>query len=180
MQPVEQERPCIHVTLLPQVDANLYRWVQIGAEEEGVPCRKVEIEGNDEVANAFAASQSSKFNIGVAVGSTQVVLHETHMPPNTPVLAFEINNNLEWLARLIGSNAARMIIRKPFRFDDEVDERATEPVTLPKANVSPPPSPNYSPPLQEPEPPTSNDLDPAQLTALVTAIVRKLLERGVQ
>lgn len=179
MQSAEQERPCIHVTLLPEVDVNLYRWVQIGAEEEGVPCRKVDVQGQDEIVNAFAASQSSKFNIGVAVGLTQVVLHETHMPPNTPVLAFEVDGNQAWLARLMGCNAARMIIRKPFRFDDEVDEVTDVPSTLPKATVSPPPPPiNPSSPTEEN--PTSNDLDPAQLTALVTAIVRKLLERGVQ
>ena len=35
----EQDRPAIHVALLPGTDLALYRWVQIGAEEEGVACR---------------------------------------------------------------------------------------------------------------------------------------------
>ena len=169
MQTPEQERPCIHVALLPGVDAKLYRWVQVGAEEEGVPCRKVDSRESDVIANAFTASQSSKFNIGVAVGPTQVVLHESHMPPNTPVLAFDVNDNQIWVARLMGCNAARMIIRKPFRFEEEVERT----INKKQSTI------NNQLPETSNQQPATNDLDPAQLKAVVTIIVRKILERGM-
>ena len=173
IQTPEQERPCIHVALLPGVDVNLYRWVQIGAEEEGVPCRKVDSQESDAIANAFTASQSSKFNIGVAVGPTQVVLHESHMPPNTPVLAFDVDDNQMWVARLMGCNAARMIIRKPFRFEDEAVSDEQLAVSSQQSAVSSQQSATSDQQL------ATNDLDPAQLKAVVTVIVRKILERGM-
>lgn len=167
-----QERPSIHVTLLTGVDAGAYRWVRIGAEEEGVPCRQIASAGNDVVANAFAAAQSSRFNVGVAVSPHRVVLHESHMPPAQPVLTFDDADDLAQLARLMGCNAARMIIRKPFRFAEDIEE-------VVETAVPPPPPP----PIAKPAPPAVDnefDLDPAQLKALVTVVVRKLLERGVQ
>ncbi len=93
--------------------------MQIGAEEEGVPCQLVSEQANDLVALAYAASKSSRFNIGVGVSDTEVVLHEMHMPPEQPVLAFKFSGKADYFCRLMGANAARMIIRKPFRFDDE-------------------------------------------------------------
>ncbi|PIE79870.1 MAG: hypothetical protein CSA11_10400 [Chloroflexi bacterium] len=119
MAPFAQERPCIHVALLPGADDSLYRWVEIGAEEEGVPCQLVSERANTVVALAYAASKSSKFNIGVGVSASEVVLHEMHMPPEKPVIIFQYAGQADYLCRLMGANAARMIIRKPFRFDDE-------------------------------------------------------------
>ena len=173
MAPFAQERPCIHVSLGAGTEAALYRWVQIGAEEEGVPCQLVEEEGSDLVALAYAAAQSSRFNIGVAVGEAQVVLHEMHMPPNQPVLVFNFSDQPDYFCRLMGSNAARMIVRKPFRFADEPapfdngDEEKS--VVIETASEA------------APEPPTA-DLapDPAEIAHLVALVVRKLQERGIR
>lgn len=173
MAPFAQERPCIHVSLWPGTEAALYRWVQIGAEEEGVPCQLVEEEGTDLVALAYAAAQSSRFNIGVAVDEAQVVLHEMHMPPEQPVLVFNSSDQPNCFCRLMGSNAARMIVRKPFRFEDEpapfdngdeeksvVTEAASEAVPeSPTADLAP---------------------DPAEIAHLVALVVRKLQERGIR
>ncbi len=112
MAPFAQERPCIHVAFLGD-DDSLYRWVQIGAEEEGVPCKLVEEQADDLVALAYAASKSSRFNIGLGVSDSEVVLHEMHMPPEKPVLSFKFSGKADYFCRLMGANAARMIIRKP-------------------------------------------------------------------
>ena len=177
----DQERPCIHVTLLPGTDPSLYRWVQIGAEEEGVPCKLVTEEAPDLVALAYAAAQSSHFNIGVAVSGAQTVLHEVHMPPQFPVLAFEYADQAGYFCRLMGSNAARMIVRKPLRFTDEpapfndsrngsagADAVAYAPTTVPAD----------APELGL----NSSNLiaDPAEIARLVSVIVRKLEERGIR
>ena len=74
------ERPCIHVSLLADTDPSLYRWVEIGAEEEGVPTRQVSCETGDLVSLAYQAAQSSRLNIGVGISAQAVALHERHMP----------------------------------------------------------------------------------------------------
>lgn len=179
----EQERPCIHVTLLPGTDASLYRWVHIGAEEEGVPCRQVEGQADNLTALAYEAARSSRFHIGVALSAETAVLHEMHMPPEQPVLSEPLAQRPHFICRLMGANAARMVVRKPFRFADEEDElppqkqptaalaMQTETEVEMKTAVSPPtPAAN--------KPVSTNDL--AQLTTIVALVVQKLEERGIR
>lgn len=177
----DQERPCIHVTLLPGTDPALYRWVQIGAEEEGVPCKLVDEEGTGLTDLAYAAAQSSRFNIGVAVSGNKATLHEVHMPPQLPVMEFPYSGQADYFCRLIGSNAARMIVRKPLRFADEPApfNNRDEHVQRPDVAVnSPVTTPSFTPePAKD-----SGDLigDPAEIARIVAVIVRKLEERGIR
>jgi hypothetical protein len=165
----EQERPCIHVSLLPGADAALYKWVEIGAEEEGVPCQLVTEDANEVVALAYKAALSSRFNIGVGVADDKVVLHELHMPAEQPVLAFKFSGSAEKFCRLMGSNAARMIVRKPFRFGDEAPPVATKrkPTANLAANSVEPVTPDWR-------------SDPELIIKIITVIVRKLEERGIR
>jgi hypothetical protein len=177
----EQERPCIHVTLLPGTDPSLYRWVQIGAEEEGVPCKLVTEEGADLVALAYAAAQSSRFNIGVAVSDATAVLHEVHMPPQMPVLEFTHSDQADYFCRLIGSNAARMIVRKPLRFADEpapFNNRSNGSESVDAAAYLPMASPPAAPEVQIN--PSNLNVDPVEVARLVSVIIRKLEERGIR
>jgi hypothetical protein len=176
MAPFEQQRPCIHVSLLPGTEASLYHWVQIGSEEEGVPCRLVSEQADDLVALAFAAAQSSRFNIGVGVSNTAVVLHETHMPPQTPVLVFEFSDQPDYYCRLMGSNAARMIIRMPFRFEDEPALFTNGDEAQLEAARTPSPISN----VQAGSKASDLEVDHAQLAQIVTLIVQKLQERGIR
>lgn len=121
MTDVARERPSIHVGLAAEADASLYRWVEVGAEEEGLPTDPVASEQADVIAAAFAAAQSSRFGIGVGVGAGRVVLHEAHMPPTQPVLALELGADAPGICRLIGGNAARLVVRLPLRFADEIE-----------------------------------------------------------
>lgn len=168
----ENERPCIHVTLLKGTNADLYRWVQIGAEEEGVPCRLTDTPGADLVALAYAAAQSSRFGIGVGVSDEMVALHERHMPAARPVMSLKFSGQADYFCRLMGTNAARMVIRKPFRFAD--DEAADE-----QNRVKPHPSwqqDGTKRPLPTPTLPTPPD-DLALIAKIVLLVMRKLQER---
>lgn len=107
------ERPAIHVTLAGPSAPGLYRWVEVGAEEEGVPTRYVDLGELDAIPAAFAAAQGSRLGIGVAIGQGRVVLHETHMPPAHPVLSFDLGPDGRHACRLMGSNAARLVVRLP-------------------------------------------------------------------
>ena len=106
MAQAEQDRPCIHVCLLGGVEDDLYRWVEVGAEEEGVPTRKVAVEAIESLPAAYEAAQGSRFEIGVSVAPGRVTLHERHMPTAQPVLSFDTGTDPRPMCRLMGSNAA--------------------------------------------------------------------------
>lgn len=121
MADLAQERPCIHVCLIGGAGEEMYRWVEVGAEEEGVPTRKVQAVATDLIAAAYGAAQSSRFDVGVSIAPQRIVLHETHMPPHQPVLSFELGPDARQICRLMGSNAARLVIRLPLRFEVEAN-----------------------------------------------------------
>jgi hypothetical protein len=120
------DRPAIHVTLAGEVDESLYKWISVGAEEEGIPCRlvpadEVDDEIDDETdaaALAHAAARSSRLDVGVGVASDQVAVHERHMPVERPVVATEVEeDHAVHTCRTAGSNAARLVIDMPLRLD---------------------------------------------------------------
>jgi hypothetical protein len=164
MTDFQHERPCIHVTLTRGVDDKFYRWVEMGAEEEGVPCCQVQVSETEPVAAAYTAAQSSRFEVGVAVTPQQVVLHEAHMPPTQPVLAFVIKDNAPLICRLIGGNAARLVIRQPLRFEEEPPPRQRKPDR-----------PRQTQPVSATSPLAAAATDDATIRALARAIVAKTL-----
>jgi Dehydratase medium subunit len=156
-----RERPAIHVCLAGPSAPGLYGWVEVGAEEEGLPTRHVAQSEDDVVAAAFAAAQGSRFGIGVAIGQGRVVLHEAHMPPERPVLAFEIGANGARACRLMGGNAARLVVRLPLRLADELEESAVETNHGPESYA------------------IVGQIDPAQVARIVVIVTRILKERGI-
>lgn len=160
MAPSTLERPAIYVTLMPDTSPEYARWVEIGAEEEGVPCRLVEIEGKDLIERAYQAATASPLKIGVAVSKDSVALHEFHMPPHQPVLVFELEHHPQRACRLMGANAARFFVRRPLILTPLPDSAEA----LPAAGEG------------------SQTLSPAELkqaVRLVLLILQKMRERGV-
>ncbi|HEU4481408.1 MAG TPA: glycerol dehydratase reactivase beta/small subunit family protein [Actinomycetota bacterium] len=113
------DRPVILVSLAREVDEDLYKWVAVGAEEEGIPCRLApaeEADDSDVAALAYEAAQNSRLGVGVGVVPDRVAVHERHMPAAQPVLAPELEeDHAERVCRSAGSNAARLVIRAPLR-----------------------------------------------------------------
>lgn len=164
-----KERPAVHVAAASRANGAAFQYVEVGAEEEGVPCRLVEAAGDDPVALAYAAAQSSRFGVGVGIGPDEVVIHEVHMPAQQPVVRFAISGEYRPACRLAGTNAARMVIRLPLRF--------AEPATEPAATGRP----AQRTASTDREAVTGNPgttLSPAEIKAAVRAIVRVLRERG--
>ena len=116
------ERPAIHVSLAPEADESLYKWITVGAEEEGIPCRLEPSESGDETdaaALAHAAAQNSRLDVGVGLASGQVAVHERHMPIERPVIISEVEeDHARQVCRLAGANAARLVIGTPLGLDD--------------------------------------------------------------
>jgi Dehydratase medium subunit len=120
------DRPAIHVTLAGEVDESFYKWISVGAEEEGIPCRlmpasEIDEEIDDETdaaALAHAAARSSRLDVGVGVASGQIAVQERHMPVERPVVATEVEeDHAVHACRTAGSNAARLVIGMPLRLD---------------------------------------------------------------
>jgi hypothetical protein len=160
-----RERPAIHVCLFGPSEPGLYRWVEIGAEEEGLPTRHVDLTAENVVAAAYAAAQSSRLDIGVAIGQGQVVLHEAHMPPAQPVLAFTLGSAARQACRLMGGNAARLVVRLPLRLAADRDD-LPDPASRPTA-------------ARSAQPGFESGLDPAEVTRIVRIVTRILRERGI-
>jgi hypothetical protein len=170
------DRPCIHVSLFPDADASLYRWVEIGAEEEGVPTRMVPGEGSDLASFAYHTAQSSRLSIGVTISAQAIALHEQHMPVGQPVLVFKFSsvegqpNSQQYLCRLMGANAARMVVHRPLHIDINFPPPSVKrqpPAVVPKL------APEKAPAAAEPE------IDPVQLAKIIAMVIQKLQERGM-
>jgi hypothetical protein len=160
------------VCLVGDADEGLYRWVEIGAEEEGVPTRKIAAETAEPVPAAYEAAQSSRFEIGVSVAPGKVVLHERHMPETQPVLSFDSEADPQLLCRLMGSNAARMVVHLPFRFSVQEDTSDTvDKAPRRRSHHNVPAIPSAMPPA-----PDDDEID---VKLLATVIARILKERGV-
>lgn len=164
-----KERPAIHVAAASQANRGAFQHVEVGAEEEGVPCRLVDVTGEGAVALAYAAAQSSRFGVGVGIGTEAVAIHEVHMPADRPVLRFATGADLRSACRLAGSNAARLVIRLPLRL---VDPATVTVGVVPAEPPAPRPGRAGQPGLADDDP--GSTLSPAELRAAVRAIVRVL------
>jgi hypothetical protein len=180
------EPPSIHVSVVGAGAPELYHWVEIGAEEEGVPTQLVAPGEADLVSVAYAAAQSSRFDIGVAIGVDQIVLHESHMPPLRPVLTLTLGLDAARVSRRAGANAARMVARLPLRFGEESEEQpparghravqhAVEASTC--ASIGEARSPADQVPGDRSAPRTSGDDGAKLLARLIASVIR---QRGVE
>lgn len=192
---VNHDRPAIHVSVAGGLAENLFDWVAIGAEEEGVPCRRVVLSQVEPVAGAYEAAMSSRFGVGVGIAPGMIVVHELHMPVEKPVLTFkaseklhegrgvipvhdasapgDLQDNFKHYCRLAGSNAARLIIRLPLRFEIEPEPPIASPKRAPQPRT-PAAVPEQSPLASEP----FSEFDPALVKAIARVIVRLMKERG--
>jgi len=179
-----RERPCIHIALAcihialaPGAEPALVRAVEVGAEEEGVPCRVASAGAGDLIAIAYEAALGSRFGIGLAYDGDAIVLHEMHMPAAQPVLRFGsvlrfgFGAGAAAACRVMGANAARLLVNRPLHLGPQPEPLAEAVAPVP---ASAPVAVASSVPV------TDADLDPTVLASVVAAVVAKLRERGIR
>ncbi len=119
------ECPAILVSMAREIDKRLYTWISVGAEEEGIPCRRMSTEETDDtdVATlAYTAARISRLGVGIGIVASRVAIHERHMPAAQPVLASGlVEGHTEHICRSTGSNAARLVVSVPLRLDEYED-----------------------------------------------------------
>jgi len=166
-----RERPCIHIVLAPGADPALARAVEVGAEEEGVPCRLTNAGPGELIGIAYEAALGSRFGIGLAYDGDAIVLHEMHMPAAQPVLRFGFGAGAAAACRVMGANAARLLVNRPLHLGPQPEPLA--------GAVAPVPAPAPVA-VASSVPVTDVDLDPTVLASVVAAVVAKLRERGIR
>ena len=86
----------------------------LGIEEEGIPYEVLECEENDAIKLGYSASLDSIIGVGVGVSKENIVLHYNRLQEDCPVYTIKTKNSKETL-RALGANAARLVIRMPFK-----------------------------------------------------------------
>jgi hypothetical protein len=173
MSDLARERPCIHVCAVAGADPSLYGWVEIGAEEEGLPTRSVAVAEHDAVAAAYAAAQGSRFGVGVAIAPDRVVLHEVHMPPAQPVLSFDMASAPKRPCRAMGGNAARLVVHLPLWV-------ALEPAPVPSPDQAGRVTTSVPPAVRREQATSNGEWGDVDVKRIATTVARLLIARGIQ
>lgn len=178
MSDPNRERPCIHIALAAGADSALVRALvralEVGAEEEGVPCRLMPSSEPSGAAAAYEAAFSSRFGIGLGLDRGEIVLHEMHMPAAQPVLRFDLSARAGAACRAMGANAARLLVGRPLHLSPLPEATADAVVPIVNTTIAAPRSAAPSAPAGE------ADLDSADLARLVATVVERLRERGIR
>lgn len=91
-----------------------FRELMLGIEEEGIPFEIHGMEGNDAVSLGYQASLESNLGVGLGISKDSIVLHYNKLDEDCPIYNVSLKSSLEKI-RSLGSNAARLVIRMPFR-----------------------------------------------------------------
>ena len=115
MRPVEMERPTIKVFIKSDYGRpETLRQLMYGIEEEGIPYEVTEEKFHDAVSLAWEASQQSRLSVGLGLDRDTLVLHFSKLKESEPL--FQISaRSPEWDIRAMGSNAARLVKKLPFK-----------------------------------------------------------------
>lgn len=90
--------------------------VLYGLEEEEIPffIRKKNIQPQDMVSSAFRAAGRSAFGVGICYAENGVVIHHQNLKKQKPLLYISRDQCTRKKARLLGTNAARLVKGVPF------------------------------------------------------------------
>ncbi|MGL4607701.1 MAG: glycerol dehydratase reactivase beta/small subunit family protein [Eubacteriaceae bacterium] len=91
-----------------------------GIEEEGLPYTVDLSEEVDSVELAFRGAEASHLGVGIGVTDKEVVLHFIKLKEDQPLFKIPAHSD-EAALRAIGSNAARLIKRMPFKNLDNTE-----------------------------------------------------------
>lgn len=89
------------------------RSILYGIEEEGIPFEVAGKSETDAIALAYKACNESRLGVGVGVGKDDIVLHYEKLDQTKPI--FCVSRKKPANNRILGSNAARLVKRMPFK-----------------------------------------------------------------
>ena len=107
------EKPNIKVFIDSSFPVARFNDILLGMEEEGIPYDVQAKEQTDVYELAHEASVNSRVGVGIGIGKEGVVLQHEKLDKETPL--FRIKLYQTDLYRKIGSNAARLVKKMPFK-----------------------------------------------------------------
>lgn len=91
-----------------------------GIEEEGIPFSIEEMDDSNPVELAFRGAELSHLGVGIGITEDEVVLHFIKLKEDQPIFRIPSYSD-EAKLRAIGSNAARLVKRMPFKNLDNTE-----------------------------------------------------------
>jgi hypothetical protein len=91
-----------------------------GIEEEGLPFSVEENEELDSIELAYRGAELSHLGVGIGITEKEVVLHFIKLKEDQPLFRVPSYSDVETL-RALGSNAARIVKRMPFKNLDNTE-----------------------------------------------------------
>lgn len=85
-----------------------------GVEEEGIPYKLIPENQTDVINLSYGACCSSKLGVGLGVSKDEIALHYEKLDKLSPLYKININSRKD-IVRALGSNAARLVKRMPFK-----------------------------------------------------------------
>lgn len=115
---VSKEKPAINVCIDPKFESTaILNNVLFGVEEEGIPAKVIsesKYQGKTTNDLSYEASNSSNLGVGIGIAYDGVTVHFEKMQHGDVLFSVVIDADIQKL-RDIGSNAARMVKRMPFK-----------------------------------------------------------------
>lgn len=109
-----QVKPTIIVYVNPNTMNDNFNDVLWGIEEEGIPYLVIKDTEEQSEALAYAAANQSVLGVGIGVDNDNITLHYNKLQLTSPL--FSISCESSPLAkRELGSNAARLVKKTPFK-----------------------------------------------------------------
>lgn len=108
------EKPSVKVYYdISSLSVSEFLNVLLGIEEEGIPYDVQPREGLDLLELAHQASVDSRIGVGIGISKEGIVLQYEKLDKSAPL--FKIKLYQKDLYRKIGSNAARLVKKMPFK-----------------------------------------------------------------
>lgn len=93
---------------------NILNQICYGIEEEGIPYEVIAISGSDYKSMAYQACQKSRLGVGIGVSEGYIAMQYEKLEPQSPLFSASTHDDIANI-RAIGTNAARLVKRMPFK-----------------------------------------------------------------
>lgn len=107
-------KPVINIYYDNRIDENDFISLLNGIEEEGIPYELIPENLTDVISLSYAACCSSKLGVGLGVSKDDIALHYEKLDKSSPLYKINIKSRSN-IVRALGSNAARLVKRMPFK-----------------------------------------------------------------
>lgn len=106
--------PSINVFYCDRLEKGDFSALLEGIEEEGIPFRLKCEKEDDALGLSYEACISSNLGVGLGVSEIEIALHFHKLDKQTPLFTININSGND-AVKTLGSNAARLVKRMPFK-----------------------------------------------------------------